>query len=230
VGVAPPPDQGIMGVVKQRLLAFGMVIGVGLLLMLSFALSTVVAFLDERLTEWFPIFGYAIPTLSLLVSLVLLTIAFAMIFKLLPDAQLVWRDVFLGAFVTAVLFSLGRFLISLYLSRGGTTSTYGAAGSLVLILLFVYYSMQIILFGAEFTQVYANRFGSKLIPDDDALTVVRQEPVTMTSPASPPPVITPPPAPSTPAPAHQVERQVAAGLLGLALGLFLAFISGRRAG
>jgi membrane protein len=228
-GVAPPPDQGIAGVVKQRLLSLGMVLGVGLLLILSFALSTAVSFLDEFFTEWFPVFGFAIPTLSILISLLLLTIAFAMIFKLLPDAQLVWRDVFLGAFVTAVLFSLGRYLISIYLSRGGVSSTYGAAGSLVLILLFVYYSMQIILFGAEFTQAYANQFGSKLIPAEDAQVVVRREPVTMTSPAPPPPVIRPPLSPAAhQASSRQLERQVAAGLLGLALGLFLAFIGGRN--
>jgi membrane protein len=224
--------------VKQRLLSFAMVLGLGLLLMISLLLSTIISYLNDRIAEWFPVVGGVIPELGILVSLLLLTLAFALIFKYLPDVRIAWQDVLLGALVTAALFTFGRILISLYLSRSGVSSAYGAAGSLAVILLFVYYSMQIILFGAEFTQVYANRFGSNLLPDKDAQIIIRkpataQEPSTTAALHSPEPVV-----PTRPVnhsaqdtlqkPVRQREKEMAAGLIGLAVGLLFAFFAGRR--
>jgi membrane protein len=105
--------------------------------------------------------------LNLVISIGVITILFALIFKFLPDAEIAWRDVWLGAFVTALLFSLGKFLIGLYLGNSTVGSSFGAAGSLVLLLLWIYYSAQILLFGAEFTQVYANNYGSKIVPEGE---------------------------------------------------------------
>ncbi len=99
-----------------------------------------------------------------MVSLVVTAVLFALIFKLLPDAKIAWGDVWVGAALTALLFTLGKFLLGFYLGRSGITSTYGAAGSLVALLVWVYYSAQIVFFGAEFTKAYANRFGSRIVP------------------------------------------------------------------
>ncbi|HEX9388753.1 MAG TPA: YhjD/YihY/BrkB family envelope integrity protein, partial [Anaerolineales bacterium] len=95
---------------------------------------------------------------------------FALIYKFLPDAEIAWRDVWLGAFVTAVLFSLGKLLIGIYLGNSAFSSSFGAAGSLVLLLVWIYYSAQILFFGAEFTQVYANNYGSKILPEGEEAT------------------------------------------------------------
>jgi membrane protein len=104
-------------------------------------------------------------------SLGMITLLFAMIFKFLPDAKIAWRDVWIGAFLTALLFTIGKFALGIYLGKSGVASSYGAAGSLIVLLLWVYYSSQILFFGAEFTQVYANRFGSRVAPADNAVPV-----------------------------------------------------------
>lgn len=108
------------------------------------------------------------------ISFAVVTLLFALIFKILPDVDIQWRDVWVGAAFTALLFTIGKLLIGLYLGNSGVTSTYGAAGSLVVILLWVYYSAQILLFGAEFTQVYARRYGSQIRPADDAIALTRE--------------------------------------------------------
>jgi membrane protein len=107
--------------------------------------------------------------LNLVLSLGMVTLLFAMIFKFLPDAKIAWRDVWIGAFLTAILFTAGKFALGLYLAKSGVASSYGAAGSLIVLLLWVYYSSQILFFGAEFTQVYANRFGSRVVPVEHAI-------------------------------------------------------------
>ena len=106
-----------------------------------------------------------------ILSLALITVLFAMIFKFLPDAKVAWHDVWIGAFITAVLFTVGKLVLEVYLGKSGVNSSYGAAGSLIVLLLWVYYSSQILFFGAEFTQVYANRFGSHVTPADNAVAV-----------------------------------------------------------
>jgi membrane protein len=104
-----------------------------------------------------------------LFSLLVVTVLFAAIFKILPDARIAWMDVWVGALATALLFTLGKFLIGLYLGRSSVASVYGAAGSLVVLLLWVYYSAQVFLLGAEFTQVYARRWGSRILPRHEAV-------------------------------------------------------------
>ncbi|WP_420631136.1 YihY/virulence factor BrkB family protein [Candidatus Leptofilum sp.] len=168
-GIQPDPKQGILNIIKSRSLTFVMVLIVGLLLLLSLIITTLITAVGDRLAEWLPGIGMLLPQINFLASLIILTIMFALLFKVLPDAQLTWKDVMMGAVVTTLLFMLGRFLIGLYLARGSATSAYGAAGSLVLIMLWIYYSAQIFLFGAEFTQVYANKFGSHLKPADNAI-------------------------------------------------------------
>ncbi|HYE59507.1 MAG TPA: YihY/virulence factor BrkB family protein, partial [Rhodothermales bacterium] len=118
--------------------------------------------------------GVMLHLLNVVISIGLITLLFALIYRYLPDARIAWRDVWVGALVTAVLFTLGKLLIGLYLGNSTTASTYGAAGSLVVLLLWVYYSAMILLFGAEVTQVYATRFGQGVIPNKNAVRVVTE--------------------------------------------------------
>jgi membrane protein len=152
---------GVRGQVQRRLLAFSMILGTGFLLLVSLALSAVLAGVHRMLSELFPVLSEFLPLANFLLSFAIVTALFAMIFKLLPDARIEWRDVLLGAAVTALLFTIGKSLIGIYLGRAGVTSVYGAAGSLVLILLWVYYSSQLLFLGAEFTEVYSRRYGSR---------------------------------------------------------------------
>jgi membrane protein len=160
--VPPRTSGGVWGLVRDRFFSFTMVLGTGFLLLVSLLLSTALAavtkyfqhLLPESLSQW------AMAGIDLGSSLVIFTVLFAVMFKVLPDVTTAWRDVWLGAFVTAVLFAVGKVLLGLYLGRASVTSTYGAAGSLIVLLLWVYYSSQILFFGAELTQVYAKRYGS----------------------------------------------------------------------
>jgi len=231
-GVRPAPGNGLLNVLRQRALAFSMVLVVGLLMLLSFAMSAVITAVGDRLGTWLPGIGALLPQINFLASLVILTLLFALLFKVLPDAEITWKDVILGAAVTTLLFMLGRYLIELYLAYGSSTSAYGAAGSLVLILLFVYYSAQIFLFGAEFTQVYANKYGSRLKPTNnavwhgqDATGILQAEDEAQTYR-----IITISPEAESLAdyPSSRWRWSAAAGLLGLAAGLLLGFLSNLR--
>ena len=143
---------------------FVVVLLVALLLLASLVSSTVIQLLNSETAAWDVPGGAALwHFANEIVSFVLVTAVFAVVYKILPDVKIGWRDVFIGATLTTVLFLIGNFLIGLYLSKSGTASTYGAAGSLVVILLWVYYSSQVLLFGAEFTQVYASRYGKALV-------------------------------------------------------------------
>ncbi|HET6675614.1 MAG TPA: YihY/virulence factor BrkB family protein, partial [Nitrospiraceae bacterium] len=119
--------------------------------------------------SWLPAPELVLQALNLVISFGVITVLFAMMFKLLPDARIAWSDVWVGAAITALLFTLGKFLIGLYLGKSNVASAYGAAGSLVILLVWVYYSAQILLFGAEFTQVYANTSGARIVPTDQAV-------------------------------------------------------------
>jgi membrane protein len=163
-GVEPKPGRGVMGFVRMRLLSFAMVVGIGFLLLVSLLVSAALAGLSKFLNELFPGVGILSIIVSGLVSFAVITVLFAMIFKVLPDVKIAWRDVWIGAVVTSLLFAAGKFLLGWYLGRSTTISAYGAAGSIVLVLLWVYYSAQILFFGAEITKVYANRFGVRLQP------------------------------------------------------------------
>lgn len=243
-GLVPGPKMGFIHTIYKRLLAFGMVLLVGFFLLLSLAVTTVISSLTEVLTSWQPMLGPLLPWLDIVMSVVLLTLLFTLLFRILPDGVVAWRDVGVGGLATAVLFTIGRFLISWYLSTTSASSAYGAAGSLVVILLFVYYSAQILLIGAEFTRVFANRYGSSLqvdeivvqrtySPDQDEgedaaesveSTSAAAEPASYSSPSVP----LPPPVVAPAMSSNQPRKQAAAGLLGLALGLLMAFIFNRR--
>ena len=151
---------GLWGLLRARLLSFGMILGIAFLLMVSLILGAVVSALGKW---WGGVFGgwdVVAQIADLVVGFVLTTGVFAMIYKLMPRVHVRWKDVWLGALVTALLFTFGKFLIGLYIGRSGIASGFGAAGSLVVVLLWVYYSAQIFLMGAEFTWVYARTFGS----------------------------------------------------------------------
>jgi len=173
--VAPKPGRGLWGFLKDHFLSLAMVPGVGFLLLVSLVLS---AFLTVVATSFgHLLFAQAAPALELVnfvVSTAVITLLFAMIYKLLPDVEISWGDVWVGAAMTAVLFVIGKSLIGLYLGRSGPVSAYGAAGSLVVLLVWVYYSAQILFFGAEFTKAYADHFGTRIVPAADAVPVTEE--------------------------------------------------------
>jgi membrane protein len=163
-GIEPKEGRGIWGFVKDRFLSFVAVLGTGFLLLVSLILSSALAAIGDWFSGLLPLPETVLHLLNFALSFAVITGLFALIFKILPDAKVAWKDVRVGAVLTAGLFTVGKYALGLYLGKSNVASAYGAAGSLVLILLWVYYSAQILLFGAEFTQVYANRFGEHIIP------------------------------------------------------------------
>ena len=168
-GVQPKEGRGIWGLIKDRFISFAALLGTGFLLLVSLVLSAGLAAFGKWFGGWLPAPEVVLQVLEFLISFAVITGLFAMIFKILPDAQVAWRDVWVGAALTALLFTVGKFAIGLYLGKSDVGSAYGAAGSLVILLVWVYYSAQILLFGAEFTQVYANAVGSRIVPSKDAV-------------------------------------------------------------
>jgi membrane protein len=169
--VVPKPGRGIKGIIRDRMLSFGIVLGFGFLLLVSLVLSAAVALLDSWIGAAIPGWVIAGYVLSYGISLGLVAFVLAAIFKILPDVKISWRDVWVGALVTSTLFHIGKFGISLYIGKASVASTFGAAGSLAVLLVWIYYSSQIVLFGAEFTRVYANEYGSRVVADDNAIPV-----------------------------------------------------------
>ncbi len=167
--VAPRPGRGIMGIIRDRLFSFAMVMGVAFLLLVSLLVSTMLGVVGRFLSDSLPGGEALWQVLNIAISLGVITALFAVMFKTVPLAKVAWRDAWVGALVTAVLFTLGKFLIGLYLGKSGTSSAYGAAGSLVVLVIWVYYSASIMLLGAEFTQVFASRFGSEIEPKAHAV-------------------------------------------------------------
>ena len=159
---APERDKtgGWWGLIRARLLSFGMILGIAFLLIVSLVLSAAVAALGKWWSGAFGSWEVLAQVVNIVVSYVVTTLAFAMIYKIMPRVKIRWHDVWLGAAVTALLFTVGRFLIGLYVGKSGIASGFGAAGSLIIILVWVYYSAQIFLLGAEFTWVYARTHGS----------------------------------------------------------------------
>jgi membrane protein len=172
--VAPKPGRGIKGIIKDRILSFGMVLGIGFLLLVSLILSAVLAALGNYLGGMMPGLQALWSVLNFFLSFGVITLLFALMYKFLPDVKITWGDVGIGAVITALLFTIGKSLISLYLGNSGVGSTYGAAGSLVVLLLWVNYSAQILFFGAEFTQVYANKYGSRIVPTKNAVPLTEK--------------------------------------------------------
>ena len=169
------PKRGWVRFLLTRIVSFSMVVGIGFLLMVSLVLSAALSMLDGWLAVYISSFVWLAYIISNLVSMGVVMLLFAVIFKVLPDAELKWRDVLIGAFFTGVLFLIGKYLINLYLSRSSTVSAYGAAGAVVLIILWVYYSAIILYLGAEFTKVYANKYGGKIRPTEYAVFVEHKE-------------------------------------------------------
>ncbi len=169
--VTPRPDRGIRGIVQDRFWSFTMVLGTGFLLLVSLILSAVLTGVATYLQSLVPGLIEVWQIVNIVVSFTVVTFLFALIYKVIPDAKIAWSDVWIGAIVTSLLFSVGRYLIGLYLGSSAIGSAYGAAGSLVILLVWVYYSAQILLLGAEFTQVYARRFGSRIQPAKNAMPV-----------------------------------------------------------
>jgi membrane protein len=159
-GVDPPEGTGVWDFVRNRLLSFAMVLCIGFLMLVSLLLSAAVSALGVFVVGLLPELQIAAEIGNLIFSFAVITVLFALIFKVLPNVQLHWRDVWTGAATTAGLFTIGKFLIGFYLGRATTASPYGAAGSVIVILLWVYYSALIVYFGAEFTKVYAREHGS----------------------------------------------------------------------
>jgi membrane protein len=160
--VEPKSDGSYWRVlVMQRVISFGLVVALGFLLLTSLLVSAALAAIHRYMGNAFPGVVVLWEALNVIVSLTVITLLFALIYKVLPDVKLSWRDVWIGALVTAGLFSIGRLVIGLYLGTASIASTYGAAGSVVVILIWVYYSAQIILLGAEFTRAYVDEFGGR---------------------------------------------------------------------
>jgi membrane protein len=177
--VKPKPAKnwldGLRRFVIKRLLSFTMVLGVGFLLLASLIISAALSALGEYIGTRWPLADFWLGLINFVISFFVITVLFAMIFKVLPEIKIAWKDVWLGAAVTSALFSLGKFLIGLYLGRSEVGNTFGAAGSLAILLIWIYYSAQILFFGAEFTQVYASRYGSKIVPDPGMVKLTEVE-------------------------------------------------------
>jgi membrane protein len=167
-GVEQRPDIGWRGMIVNRLLSFLSLIIIGILLVVSLLASAVLAAAQRSLGNAIPGGDILGRVVEFVVSFGILTLLFALIYKILPDVRIRWRDVLVGGAVTALLFTIGKLLLGLYLGRTSVGSAYGVAGSLVLILVWIYYSAQIFLFGAEFTQAYANRLGKRITPSRQA--------------------------------------------------------------
>lgn len=170
-GLKPKPKKGWLKMLKNRFLSFSVIISLGFLLLVSLGITTLIDGFSASLKAYFPNVAVIIfYIINLVITLVVITLIFAVIFKVLPDADIKWKDVLSGAITTAVLFMIGKFGISFYISKSNVGSTYGAAGSLVILLLWVYYSSIILYFGAEFTKAFAIKYGSPIHPDAYAVT------------------------------------------------------------
>lgn len=154
------PTSSVITLLRGRLLSFGLILTLAFLLLVSLVISALLAALQKIWGAWFSDVAWVTESINSIISFTVVTALFAVIYKWLPDARIAWRDVVVGAVVTAALFTLGKFLIGFYLGNSAIASSFGAAGSLVVILLWIYYSSQIFFFGAEFTRVYAERRGS----------------------------------------------------------------------
>jgi len=174
-GVKAKPSRGIWGFLRTRFLSFAMVAGICFLLLVSLAIEALLKGFSHYVQSVLPGGIVIALTVYLIFDFAVVVLLFAMIFKFLPDVKIQWRDVWIGAVMTAILFGLGKWLLGFYLGSGAASSAYGAASSLITLLLWVYYSSQILLFGAEFTQVHAARAGREFKPSEYAVRVETRE-------------------------------------------------------
>jgi membrane protein len=174
--VKAKPQKGWLKLVKDRLLSGSIIIGLGFLLIVTLIVNGVLVALNDILKSYFPDFTIILFNgINIVVSFLVITVLFGVIFKVLPDAKIAWKDVRAGAFFTACLFMLGRYVIGLYIVTTGAGSPYGAAGSIIIILLWVYYTAAILYFGAEFTRAYANANGAQIVPAEYAVFIEVKE-------------------------------------------------------
>jgi hypothetical protein len=166
--------------IRDRFFSFAMVLGTAFLLIVSLVVSATLAAAGKFASELLPAWEMLLPAIGIVISFAVITFLFAAIFKFVPDVRIAWKDVWIGAIITAALFTLGKYALGLYLGRSGVSSAYGAAGSLVVLVVWVYYSAQILFFGAELTQVYARSRGSDIVPSKNA------EPILADAGRSPP--------------------------------------------
>jgi membrane protein len=175
-GVRAKPKKGWLKLIVDRLFSFAVVASLGFILLASLLVDTILTVSERFLERFFSDYTvYLLQTASFILLIGLLTTVFTTVFKVLPDAKIRWRDVWVGALVTTILFLLGKELIGLYLHSSNWSSTYGAAGSLVLLLIWIYYSSVIFLAGAEFTKVYTQRVGQAIRPKKNAVRVIKKE-------------------------------------------------------
>lgn len=167
--VKPKPGRGVVGFVRDRFLSFTMVLSVAFLLLVSLLLSTALAAVGRFFADTLPGGAVVWEVLNFLIQLGVVAFLFALVFKVVPDVEIGWRDVWVGAVGTAVLFSIGKWGLAMYLGRSTVASTYGAAGSVVALVIWVYYASQILFMGAELTQVYSRRAGSRIRPSPNAV-------------------------------------------------------------
>jgi membrane protein len=159
--VKPESGSGLAALIKERFVSFGMVLAIGFLLLVSLLLSAALAALGKFFGGFLPMPEFVLSAINLLVSFAGVSVLFALIFKYVPETKVAWKDVLLGAIATAFLFTVGKFLIGLYLGKAGIGSAYGAAGSLIVVIVWVYYSAMIFFFGAEFTHVIAQHYRNR---------------------------------------------------------------------
>jgi membrane protein len=174
-GLSAKPNKGLIKFIKNRLMSFSMIAVVGFLLLVSLMVNTVMDVINARLMVYFPdITVYLFYILNLLILFTTTTVLFSIIFKTLPDGNIAWKDAFIGSGFTSIFFMIGKFAIGFYLGNSTIATVYGAAGSVIIILVWVYYSAIILYFGAEFTKVYAKNHGNKIIPNDYAVEIKKE--------------------------------------------------------
>ena len=175
-GLKAKPKRGLWKILRNRFLSFSVVVSLGFLLLVSLAVSTIIEGLSDRLKSSFPDVAVVIfYILNLLISFLVITALFALIFKVLPDARTKWKDIWPGALASGILFMIGKFAISFYIGKSNVGSTYGAAGSLVILLLWVYYSAMILYLGAEFARAWSSHKGTSIHPNDYAVALKKVE-------------------------------------------------------
>lgn len=182
--VKAKPSRGYLTMIRERFFSVAMVLGTAFLLLVSLLINALLAAVLESLKNWWAPLGVLVPFGQIAFNFVIATLVFALIFKILPDVHLKWRDVWIGALVTAALFALGQLGLGYYLGRSAFASAYGAAGSLAIVMLWVFYSTQILLFGAEFTRAYTQRYGSHILIARNAVPLTQAERDTQGMPKS----------------------------------------------
>lgn len=172
--VEADPNRGILDALKERFFSFTMVLVIGFILLVSLFLSTLLTTVGDFVGHFISEAEIILWLLNFIISFAVIAILFALIFKTIPDVDVAWRDVWIGAILTAILFKIGEYALGIYFERSDPTSAFGAAGSIILLLLWVYYSVQILFLGAEFTQVYATEYGSGMRPERGAVVLTEE--------------------------------------------------------